>query len=77
MEGKLGKVHVGGWCAGSEEDEDTGRRESLCDEAEGAWEPVDVSDRGDIVFENGIIMESESWKIKGVWAGFLYGKLFS
>jgi hypothetical protein len=30
MEGKLGKVHVGGWCAGYEEDEDTGMHESLC-----------------------------------------------
>jgi len=30
MEGKLGKVHVGGWCAESEEDEDTGMHESLC-----------------------------------------------
>jgi hypothetical protein len=44
---------------------------------EGACEPVDVSDRGEIVCENGITMELESWQIEGVWARLLYGKLFS
>ena len=77
MGGEAGVAPVDGWGVGSEVEENTSRWESMCGDGEGARVPADVSDRGDIVFENGTTVEFVSGQIEGFWSGLLYGKLFS